>query len=273
MSNYRILVASPVNQRYEILQKFAQSLMNLRKDGLSLEYFFIDDNTQNESSRLLLNLNRILKGIIVSSGEAALYVKDERIHHWDAASLQKMSRLRNEIMSIAKEKEVDYLFFVDSDLLLHPDTLINLVEQKKDIVSEIYWTSWVKGGAKFPQVWLYDNYAQYEKSPNEIINPEIIKERTDIFHNMLKTPGIYKVGGVGGCTLLSREVINSQVSFSRIENLTFAGEDRHFSVRAAVAGFEMYVDTIYPAFHVYRISDIPEADNYIKRCGYTFFEL
>lgn len=67
-------------------------------------------------------------------------------------------------------------------------------------------------------------------------------------------PGVYKVGGLGDCTLISKKVFESNVSYDKIYNVSFWGEDRHFCIRAAVLGFELYVDTHYQAFHIYRTS-------------------
>ncbi|WP_338140244.1 hypothetical protein [Paenibacillus thiaminolyticus] len=52
----------------------------------------------------------------------------------------------------AIDEQYDYLFLVDSDLLLHPRTVEQLVATGKDIVSEIFWTSWQSDSAPQPQV-------------------------------------------------------------------------------------------------------------------------
>ena len=80
--------------------------------------------------------------------------------------------------------------------------------------------------------------------------------RRQHFLNQLKRPGIYEVGGLGACTLISRKAIKLGVSFSQIPNLSFWGEDRHFCIRAAALGLKLYVNTRYPAYHIYRESDL-----------------
>jgi GT2 family glycosyltransferase len=57
----------------------------------------------------------------------------------------------------------------------------------------------------------------------------------------------------GACTLVKRKVFEAGVDYTRIPNIHKAlrGEDRHFCVRAACAGFEMWVDTHCPAIHLY----------------------
>jgi len=77
-------------------------------------------------------------------------------------------------------------------------------------------------------------------------------------------PGVYKVGGLGACTLISRNAISKGVSYDEIYNITFWGEDRHFCIRAAALGIELFVDTHFPAFHIYRRSDLKTLGLYKK---------
>ena len=68
-----------------------------------------------------------------------------------------------------------------------------------------------------------------------------------------KKPGLYRVGMTGALTLVKRRVFEAGVDYTRIPNIMRAlrGEDRHFCVRAACAGFELWVDTHYQATHLY----------------------
>ena len=66
-------------------------------------------------------------------------------------------------------------------------------------------------------------------------------------------PGLYRCGMTGALTLVKRKVLEAGVDYTRIPNIRSAlrGEDRHFCVRAACAGFEMWIDTHCPATHLY----------------------
>ncbi|TGY42857.1 glycosyltransferase [Clostridium sartagoforme] len=81
---------------------------------------------------------------------------------------------------------------------------------------------------------------------------------------MLKKPGTYKVGGLGACTLIDKSSLNKGVNFSRLYNISYIGEDRHFCIRAAALGIQLYVDTYYPAYHIYREEDLEGVDEYKK---------
>ena len=110
--------------------------------------------------------------------------------------------------------------------MLHPLTLKTLLAADKDIVSEIFWTNgWCNA-------WLHDQSSGMRTEWN--------------------IPGLYQVGMTGALTLVKRKVFTA-IDYTPIPNIVKAlwGEDRHFCVRAACAGFEMWVDTHYPAEHLY----------------------
>jgi GT2 family glycosyltransferase len=156
-----------------------------------------------------------------------------------------METLRNMTIRHALDHGYDYWFSVDTDLVLHPDTLRYLLEADKDIVSEIFWST-SKDIHYWCNAWMYD---QGSGMPDE-------------WHN----PGLYQVGMTGACTLVKRHVLESGVDYTHIPNIQRAlyGEDRHFCVRAAVHGFELWVDTHCPAIHLYTET---EYQKYMNRKG------
>ena len=142
-----------------------------------------------------------------------------------------MHALRNETIKRALEIGADYFFSVDTDLILHPKTLTQLLTADCDIISNIFWTNgWCNA-------WMYDQAAGMSQE--------------------WKTPGVYKVGMTGACMLVKRRVLEAGVDYTPIPNIKKClwGEDRHFYIRAACAGFDMYVDTHFPAVHLYTETD------------------
>lgn len=49
----KILIGSPIHQKPEILKEFLLSLKELDKSKFDISYYFIDDNIDQYSSRLL----------------------------------------------------------------------------------------------------------------------------------------------------------------------------------------------------------------------------
>ena len=173
------------------------------------------------------------------------------------------------MLDYALKNAFDYAFFIDSDIVLHPKTLLHLVSRKKDIVSNIFWTKWVPWGAPMPQVWLQDENLFYKKEWGEFYTKQEIKQKNKDFVENLKIPGIYSVGGLGACTLISRHALAQGVSFSLLDNVSFWGEDRHFCIRAKALNLDLYVDTVYPAYHIYREEYLVGVNDFIKN-GFSF---
>jgi glycosyltransferase involved in cell wall biosynthesis len=263
----RVLVGSPVYQKPEILDAFLRSLKNLSRDTISIDYMFVDDNIDEESSNLLAKFEREESKVVIIQGKKQdIYVCNDDTHYWDDDLMLKVGTYKNYIINHAIDEHYDYLFFVDSDLVLHPNLIEHLKNTNKDIISEIFWTQWHNDKPSEPNVWLFDEYDLVPKKLGEKLSEKEMDIRYNQFLNNLKIPGVYEVGGLGACTLISRDALIAGVSFQPIKNLTIPGEDRFFCIRAAVLGIDLFVDTYYPAYHIYREKDLDGVKDYVKSC-------
>ena len=260
----RVLIGSPIRQKATVLREYLRSLEELDTFGLDVFYLFVDDNVDKKSTQLLQEFakthNNVAIHVVEPDGEN--YVVDEVTHRWKENLVWKVASFKDLIIDIANEFNYDYLFLVDSDLVLHPNTLQELIRSNKDIVSNVFWTRWHPSETCLPQVWIRDTYEQYHQKRDEQIGAEEKLVRRQLFLNRLKEPGVYPVGGLGACTLISRRAIVDGVKFSEIPNLSFWGEDRHFCVRAMALGFELFVNTKHPSYHIYRDQDLRGVDVY-----------
>ena len=267
MNKKRVLVGSPVYQKPEILDAFLNSLKNLNRNTIDIDYMFVDDNKDEKSSKLLEEFKREESKVIIMLGkEQGVYVCNEESHYWDDDLMLKVANYKNSIIEYAIGNNYDYLFFVDSDLILHPDLIEHLKVANKDIVSEVFWSQWHKDRPLEPNVWLFDEYDLVPKRLGENLSEKEMKLRELKFLNKLRIPGLYEVGGLGACTLISRAALVEGVNFKPIKNLTIHGEDRFFCIRAAVLGLDLFVDTHYPAYHIYREEDLEGVKDYVNVC-------
>ncbi|QDR82551.1 glycosyltransferase [Sporomusa termitida] len=252
----RILLASPIRQKPAILTEFLACLQLLDQTGFTLEFMFIDDH--DSPSVELQQFAAANAGVTVFQGaeQSQAYRCDEQTHYWQEDIVWKVAKYKDYFIRLARERQYDYLFLVDSDLALHPKTITHLVSLGKDLVAEVYWTQWEKELIPLPQVWLGGQYRLHETGDGRPLSEEETGRRQRDFISSLRCPGIYKVGGLGACTLLSKAALAAGIAFRKIENLDLTGEDRHFCVRAAVLGLELYADTCYPPYHMYRESEL-----------------
>lgn len=259
----RILIGSPVHQKPEILALFLQALERLEAPDVLPDYLFVDDNDNPTSSQWLADFADRLPGRVLpplSGLQQYENRSDEHTHYWPPSLVWKVAGFKNRLIDYALQHHYDALFLVDSDLILHSRTLCRLVETEKDIVSEIFWTRWQPDGALLPQVWVSDEYNLFHREEGEVLSAEERAHRELQFIHQLHIPGLYEVGGLGACTLIRRRALEVGIHFGKIPNVSFWGEDRHFCIRAAAYGFPLFVDTHYPAMHMYREGDRIKAE-------------
>ncbi|MCM3758431.1 glycosyltransferase [Sporosarcina aquimarina] len=262
----RVLVGCPVYQKPVILKEFLRSLQRLQQTHVQLSFLFFDDNQDKLSSQLLIQFANENQNVTVLPSEYNdEYLSDDTSHYWNEHLVWKVANMKDQIIQHALDDTYDYLFLVDSDILLSPQTIEHLIYSEKDIISEIFWTKWQPEAHEQPQVWMSDEYTQWEQVRAERLSDEEKTSRYLDFIQKMRTPGIYQVGGLGACTLISKKALRAGVNFKEIHNLSFWGEDRHFCVRAAALGFPLYVDTYFPAYHIYRTSDLEGIEGFLNK--------
>ena len=222
----RILITAPLRQEPKIFDEYQESLDRLIvPEGYEADRFFVVNNCPEVIPHI-----RGAEYIVMDHGNS--YEKTSNDHLWSLDAMFQMSELRNATIRKAMEGGYDYWFSADTDLVMQPETLHALIEADRDIVSEIFWTMG-PNGKLWCNAWMHDQSAGMKE--------EWLR------------PGIYPCGMTGALTLVKRRVFEAGVDYTRIPNIHAAlrGEDRHFCVRAACAGFGLWIDTHCPARHLY----------------------
>lgn len=248
----KILVGSPVRQKSNILKEFLLGLEEAEKGIHKVTYFFVDDNVETASSDLL-NSFAEKNDVIIKKG-SELYNADAHYdgHVWHTTNLEKVTIFKNEMISYCIKNEFDYLFLIDSDIVIDKKSILQLLSDNVDIVSNVFWSQWRKNGILTPQCfWIPDIYVQDKAFNVPMTFEEAHKIKMDMVEK-LKKPGLYKVDGLGACTMISRRALEMGVSFKKIPNLAIPGEDRPFCIRAGALGIDLYMDSVYPAYHINR---------------------
>lgn len=234
MKSINVLITAPLKQARHIFNAYQDALDRLViPSGVTVDRFYVVNDCNEIVGDILGDYE------IANTGD--LYEKTAGDHIWTHANLTKMHGLRNRTVKRMLEGGYDYWWSIDTDVVVQPETLTALLDADKDIVSEIFWTNgWCNA-------WMADQAAGM---PDE-----------------WKKPGLYRCGMTGACTLVKRAVFEAGVDYSPIPNIIKAlwGEDRHFCVRAACAGFGLWVDTHFPATHLYTEADY---QRYMDRRGW-----
>jgi hypothetical protein len=179
-------------------------------------------------------------------------------HRWTATAMGRVGLNKNLILRYAVQHGYDYVWLVDSDLIMDPYTLRSLLDTRQSLVSAVYWTRWdtfqMKAG---PQVWLKHVYEPFQ-TPGIVVRGMTEQE----FRAKLVSRKLTRVWGLGACTLIAKSVIEKGVGFHRFPGLPTGGlwdrEDRHFCSWAEHLHVPMAADPWPDIFHVYHDADVPK---------------
>ena len=142
----KILIAAPVRQSPEIFREYLKSLQNLEKP-CQCDRLFILHNSPELIPLIKAHPETCFFAEYRTDDE---YKSDGNRHLWTSELVSNIIKMKNGIAKFALENGYDYIFFVDTDLMLHPKTLVQLLATGKDIVAEIFWTRWDKDGQPLP---------------------------------------------------------------------------------------------------------------------------
>ena len=216
----KVLIAAPLRQDPKIFREYQKGLDSLIiPDDVKVDRFFVVNDCPEVIPEIL-----DADWVEMNSENVTMYHN----HLWTGDLVNAMSVYRNLTIRYALEGGYDYLLSVDTDLVLEPHTLQVLLEADKDCVAGLFWTN------GWSNAWMYDQASVNDK-------PE--------WHE----PGLYPVGGTGALFLIKRKVLEAGVDYTPIPNLRLAvfGEGRHFCIRAACHGFELWADTHCQPVHLY----------------------
>ena len=221
----KVLISAPLRQDVKVFREYQAGLDRLIiPDGVTVDRHYI----VNDCPEIIPEIRGSYE--VMDTGDDYVITNDD--HKWTAANLNKMPRLRNATIKAALDGGYDYLFSVDTDIVLQPPTLKRLLNAQKDMISEVFWTE--QPNITWCNAWMYDQID------------------TGGMYPTWRRPGTYRVGMTGACTLIDTKMLKAGVNYDPIPNLRYLwGEDRYFCIRAAVHGFEIWLDTHYPATHLY----------------------
>ena len=221
----RIAIMAVVNQEEDVFKSYLESLDALEiPPYVEISRYFILHNSEGLAKYLQDGTYEIINDNL----------SHDFNHQWTYEKFEFMCNQKNKLVSIAKEAGADFIFWVDSDLILHSKTLTQLFHAGVGAIAEIFWTKWPNAETEMPNCWDADHYSFFGSF-------EKFREK-----------GVFEVGGTGACMLVSTAIYSTRVNYTPIPNVSFsAWEDRAFCIRAMVNGNRLYIDTNYPATHLY----------------------
>lgn len=239
----RVLIASPVHNRAWVLPEFLACLDTLDTDGLEVGYYFLANDCTDDSVDILKQWDR--ENVTVDDISIDLPVYRRNMSHI-TDMYTRLKIVRDIIRKYALDYGYDYLFCVDSDTLVQPDTLKRLLAHDKPFVA-----------------------AMCSNTPDgsfRYVNAAGLTPGTDgpygdpphWFTWQAKGKDLEKVGATGACYLVTRNVMEqcaydyqpiSEVNKKLMKDQP--GEDMAFALSCRSAGYFQYLDETALVHHCY----------------------
>ena len=261
----RILCGGPVRKRAEILEAHLATLAEQElPTRVSVDFCFVDDYPAPDPAQAVLaDFVAAHGGKVLKSHNPAQDFSDQHpvTHQWSVTAMARMGQLKTMLMQECLAGQYDFLWLVDSDLLMDRTTLTSLLSAQRDIVAAVYWTRWntdprICAG---PQVWL--------KPPYQLALPHYPEH--EFRHALGVERALERVAGLGACTLIRRGVIEKGVGFSKPADFPSGGlmdgEDRHFCEWARRLHVDLWADGWPDIFHVYHPQQVETIPNMLAR--------
>lgn len=253
----KVMICSLIRNREWIIPSFLKGLENLDYPKEQTYYYFLVNNSTDKSLDLIVKWaeEKGLKEQTIVEILSFPNATQKKERDWNANIIRNMAEMRTRCLNKMLEFGMDYIFSVDSDLLLHPDVLKMTLLQDKEICSPVFWAHWnmesINQQQLLPQCWLNGGYH---------ITPEWVQA---LRNNKMRV----LCGGLGALTLIHKSVAEKGVTYFRVYTLPDAvyGEDRDFCTRAVCAGFDLWCHTFIESRHVDGPNDLKYHLEYIKQ--------
>lgn len=221
---HRVMVGCPVRDRAWILPRYLAHLCRLRYPRELLSLCFVVNDSTDGTHDLLQQFAEAHRGeyrrvklVVFDQGA----IKDARRRDVRLQIFSTLASARNRLLEELTDE--DYLFSVDSDVLVPPEALAALLACRKDIVAARVWNDRARTAPNF-----------LCRGSRWYLHPATFPEHE-----------LFEVDVTGAVYLLSREVAR-QVRYGYHPQ----GEDVYFSEQARKAGFRLWVNPEVHCEHV-----------------------
>lgn len=226
-----VMIGCPVRDRDWILPLYLHYLLKLNYEKNRIVLCFILNDSTDSTEVILKDFAReygslYMKVLLLKYNTGA--PKDARSSSVRKYIYKNLSDIRNQLLLQAREWGVDYLYSVDSDIMLLPDSLNKLIDSNKPIISAFIWNDVTK------------------TAPN-IMKIKVDNEGFLVFDHYLDYPtdSLFECDVTGAVYLLNKEVVRKVRYHYHVQ-----GEDIGFCVDAKLQGFSIWCDSSIQCSHI-----------------------
>jgi cellulose synthase/poly-beta-1,6-N-acetylglucosamine synthase-like glycosyltransferase len=235
-----ITIACPVRNRATYLLHYLDHLYSLNYNKKLISFYFLINNSTDGSEKILLDFKSKHEDkynkITLEHFQKKHYKPDDA--RTDDArknfSYKHLSNLRNKIL---QSTETDYLFSVDTDIMVPSDTLNKLLSANVDACAGLIFNGYIQ----YPnEYWKYPNILKINRFGGfEHISNWYVKNAPTLTESKL-----IPVDGTGAIILLSNKICKD-TKYSYHDQ----GEDLGWSLDCKTKGYQLYCEVSAFAYH------------------------
>lgn len=237
----RVIVGCPVKNREWILPRWKDHVVaSFEHAGLTPEFAFVVGTSRDNTGTLVPSYIRDYTGTFVTIDDPEVPVHRD----WSEKRYEHMAELRNLLLTLVREQQPDYFLSVDSDILLHPLAVHNLLQSiSEDHLNRRTGTveHWDAVGGK-----------TYLNPRNRIPTYAFLRPRIGLHRP--DSDGVFPVEVIMAIKLMSPTAYNVQYEFSH------HGEDIGWSLACNRAGLKLGWDGRVTSKHVMHPDHIDTID-------------
>lgn len=244
-----VLVCSLIHNREWMLENFLEKLINIDYPSKNIYFYFIVNNSTKETIEIITKIRKKmeLKNILFEI-DFYDFENTDLERKWSNNLIYHMAEMRTMCLKKSKQLGIDYIFSVDSDILVPKYLLKQLIYRQLPVISPIFFATWnVSKYFNFPQVW-----------QNNILDIS----KNSFFRSASK---YYEVGFLGAITLIDIRKIG-EIDYHSWPNNQLFGEDRAFCTKLSLNNIKMYADCSFDIMHMDSIKDFKK----YKKRGYIY---
>lgn len=213
----KVIIGCPVRNRAWILPCYLGCLEKLNKEGLEVNFCFIINDCTDASPQILAKFAQ------KEPGRVSIITKDHRVpggFRRGEYNFNRLAELRNMLLQAFLHSDGDYLFSLDSDILVPENALNQLLHDNCDVVSAL-----VCNGHELNDPGIY-NILRQNANGSYIHIRDFPRDQ------------VFPVDCTGAACLIKRAVIEAGVCYSGLGG----GEDIAFCEMVLARGFNIYCD-------------------------------
>ena len=230
-----------MRQQQVVFDAYYRSLKGLKAPrNCELSFVFVNDN---DASSSFVWPDDCLVLPAFDRPASAQYAIDNITHRWNVDTFEHLAKCKQLLLDYTKDQRFDYVFLVDSDLLLEPTTLLSVYATQVDICNAAFFTKWTPQDSALPQCWLSHPYGMAGLGMADY----------DYFR-ALNRHELIRVAGGGACVLIKTHVLEKAGYHPRLDlpmESMWQGEDRSFAICAERSHIRQYCDAWPRITHCY----------------------